>query len=63
MALVQNENRESRIENRSKKCRTIFFFPDDYGLRNPVISSETLFAKKRYTSIVSVVSWLQQLRF
>ena len=27
------------------------FFPDDFGLRIPVIPEETIFAKKRYTSL------------
>ena len=33
----------------------IFFFSDDFGLRNPVISGH-IFAKKRYTSIVARVN-------
>ena len=33
----------------------LFFFPDDFGLRS-LRRLETIFAKKRYTSIVALVS-------
>ena len=43
-----------------QKWPIIFFFPDDFGLRSSPRHSETVFAKKRYTSIIvaGVVWWL-----
>ena len=43
------------LRNQKKWPMIIFLFSDDFGLRGPR-QSETIFAKKRYTSIVECVS-------
>ena len=46
------------IERESAKKRpSFYFFPDDFGLRSPVIQKKI--AKKRYTSIVARVFFIQ----